>query len=153
MTEEYSVFCDGGARGNPGPAGTGFVVYGPDKKVLIRAGKFIGNTTNNVAEYTAVIEALSWFKKEKDTGAMTGTLRIRFFLDSMLVVNQLNGLFKIKKGSLRGLAIKVRELENLVNAKVSYHFVPREKNKIADTLVNQSVDEQILITAKKSRNT
>lgn len=134
----YTVYCDGGARGNPGPAGIGFVVLNSDGKTLVKAAKFIGEATNNVAEYWAVIEALKWFQKKQIRG-----LRIKFFLDSMLLVNQLNGLFKIKNAKLRNLVVKVRQLENLVSGVVSYHFIPREENKIADSLVNQIIDKKL----------
>lgn len=69
---------------------------------------------------------------------------IQFFLDSKLIVNQLNGLFKIKNSYLRGLIIKVRQLEQEVGGNVSYHFIPREKNKEADALVNQSLEQKSL---------
>jgi ribonuclease HI len=137
----YSVYCDGGARGNPGPAGIGFVVFNSRGKPLTKAAKFIGEATNNVAEYWAVIEALKWFKgKIKSTGK---NLRIKFFLDSMLVVNQLNGFFKIKNSGLRNLIVKVREKEGLLAAQISYHFVPREENQIADNLVNRIIDKNL----------
>jgi len=138
----YTVYCDGGARGNPGPAGIGFVVLDPNNKVLVKAAKFIGRATNNVAEYWAVIEALKWFQKKRSVLInQTEGLRIKFFLDSMLLVNQLNGLYKIKNARLRNLIIKVRQLETSLGIAASYHFIPREKNKVADDLVNRIVDQ------------
>lgn len=133
----YTIFCDGGARGNPGPAAAGFVISDPTGKVLVKLGKSLGETTNNVAEYQAVIEALSWLVQKE-----IKKQRLKFFLDSMLVVNQLNGLFKIKNANLRNLAVKVRQLENTIGGQISYHFVPREENKIADGLVNQTLDQK-----------
>jgi ribonuclease HI len=132
----YLIYCDGGARGNPGPAAIGFIVSDQRKKVLAKVGQTIGRATNNVAEYQGVVHALTWFQKNISSPKP----RIKIFLDSMLVVNQLNGFFKIKNAALRDLAIKVRQLENLLNAEVSYHFVPREQNQIADFLVNQALD-------------
>jgi ribonuclease HI len=147
-----SVFCDGGARGNPGPAGIGFVVFDENQKVLVRAAKFLGRATNNVAEYQAVIESLKWFTSKKDLIGQNKDVRIKFHLDSMLVVNQLNGLFKIKNAALRNLIIQVRQLENAVSYQITYHHIPREKNKIADDLVNQIINKKISSTSKKDRN-
>lgn len=134
----YSLYCDGGARGNPGPAAVGFVIYDPQKKVLAKIGQPIGRATNNVAEYQAVIFALTWL--QKNLPPRQEKLRLQIFLDSMLVVNQLNGLFKIKNASLRNLSLQIRQLENLLNAAASYHFIPREQNRLADSLVNQAFD-------------
>ena len=138
MTEKkLSVFADGGARGNPGPAAVGFVVK-EGRRTLVRKGKSIGRTTNNVAEYQAVIEALKWII----SGIKSRPSTIDFFLDSKLIVNQLNGIFKIKNYRLRNLIVKVRQLEREVGGNVSYHFIPRTKNQEADTLVNQSLDQK-----------
>ncbi len=126
------INCDGGARGNPGPAAYGFVVKdGP--KLLKEGAGYIGKTTNNVAEYTAVVEALNWLKKEKPKADLT------FFLDSQLVVSQLNGIFKVKDAKIRELVLKVRELESAFN-KIMYYHIPREENKDADRLVNRALD-------------
>jgi len=133
-TRKLLVFADGGSRGNPGPAAIGFLVKDETEKVLVRQRKRIGRATNNVAEYTAVIEALKWlsnrFSKEKAL--------IIFFLDSQLVVNQLNGLYKIKNAVLRNLIIKIRQLENKIGGDISYQHIPRVQNQEADTLVNQA---------------
>lgn len=135
---QLSVFCDGGARGNPGPAAIGFVVKGDSGRILKKRGKFIGRATNNVAEYQAVIEALTWLK----SNIQPLTSNIKFFLDSRLVVNQLNGLFKIKDNKLRQLIVKVRQLEQEVGGNVSYHLIERSKNQEADQLVNETLDNQ-----------
>jgi len=135
---QLSVFCDGGARGNPGPAAVGFVVKGDSGKILKKRGKFIGRATNNVAEYQAVIEALTWLK----SNIQPLTSNIKFFLDSRLVVNQLNGLFKIKDNKLRQLIVKVRQLEQEVGGNVSYHLIERSKNQEADQLLNETLDNQ-----------
>lgn len=138
----YLVYTDGGARGNPGPAGIGFLVKDNQGKVLVRAGKFIGKATNNVAEYSAVIEALSWIKKNLTASQLTNS-SFKFFLDSKLIVNQLNGLFKIKNGNLRTLIVEVRKLEKELGGNISYCFIPREKNYQADFLVNKILSETI----------
>lgn len=125
------IHTDGGARGNPGPAAIGVVIDN-----VVSFGKRIGETTNNVAEYTAVIEALREVKRQK----VKGKSEIQFFLDSNLVVQQLNGNFKVRDAKLRELLIEVRMLEQEVGGVVIYTYVPRELNKRADFLVNQAQD-------------
>jgi len=144
MNNEIIIHTDGGARGNPGPAAIGVYIE-QNGEVIGSFGKTIGETTNNVAEYTAVIEALQYVKglKMKDQG-----LKINFFLDSLLVVNQLNGLFKIKDNKLRELSLKIRTLEQDLSAGrqgsgivITYQAVRREFNKEADALVNKALDD------------
>jgi ribonuclease HI len=132
------IFTDGGARGNPGPAAIGFMVKDNRGQVLVKLGKYIGRATNNVAEYQAVIEALKWIK----SSIQYSIFSIQFFLDSKLVVNQLNGRFKIKDVKLKNLIIKVRCLEKEIKGKIFYHFIPRQKNHHADFLVNQALDKK-----------
>ena len=136
MKNKLVVFADGGSRGNPGPAAIGFVVKDENGKTLAEKGKRIGRETNNVAEYTAVIEALKWLVGE----FRVKELQVNFFLDSQLVVNQLNGLYKIKNANLRNLIIKVRQLERAISGNVSYQYISRERNQEADSLLNQSLD-------------
>ncbi len=139
----FLVFTDGGARGNPGSAAVGVVIKDEQGKTVHQFGKKIGETTNNVAEYTAVIEALAWIKNNlKDPLHSSGqaSSKFQFFLDSRLVVNQLNGLFKIKESHLRELLLKIRELEAGLGGNISYQLIPREKNWSADRLVNQALD-------------
>ena len=136
MKPSLTIFTDGGARHNPGPAAIGFVVKDEKGKTLVKQGKYIGEATNNVAEYTGVIEALKWLLAND----LSVNGQINFYLDSKLVVNQLNGLFKIKNKDLRELVIQVRQLEQEVGGKVFYQFVPRVKNQVADFLVNTSLD-------------
>lgn len=133
------IFTDGGARGNPGPAAVGVVIKNENQELVHRFGKCIGETTNNVAEYTAVIEALEWVKNNL-TAEQLNNLSISFFLDSSLVVNQLNGLFKINKNNLRDLMWRIRQLEGELGIKITYNHVPREQNKEADREVNGALD-------------
>lgn len=132
------VFTDGGARGNPGPAAIGVVVKDNTGKVLTKIAKKIGVTTNNVAEYTAVIEAL---KQIRQISLISPISQITLFSDSSLIVNQLKGLYKIKNQKLKSLAIKVRILEKEIPAKISYFLINRERNLDADKLVNQARQE------------
>lgn len=128
------IHTDGGARGNPGPAAIGVVIE-KDKKIIAEIGKTIGETTNNVAEYTAVIIALTYLKDHKNAiGA------IQFYLDSTLVVNQINGVFKIKQDHLRKLLEQVHALEKEIGESITYSYVPRDQNKEADRLVNSALD-------------
>lgn len=128
------IFTDGGARGNPGPAGIGFVVFDEVSGRLVnKFGKKVGIATNNVAEYLAVIEALSYLKK-------IIVERADFFLDSQLVVNQLNGVFRVKNLNLKKLILKTKELEREIGVTVTYQLIPREKNQQADKMVNQAID-------------
>ena len=138
MSKILTIFTDGGARGNPGPAAIGFVVKDEAGKVLAREGKYIGETTNNVAEYTAVIEALKWLL----VNSINPVSLVNFYLDSKLVVCQLKGLYKIKKGHLRELVIRVRKLEKDLGIKTSYQLLPREKNYDADFLVNKTLNQK-----------
>lgn len=144
--QKIQVFADGGSRGNPGPAAVGFVVKSTQGKILFQLGKKIGSATNNVAEYTAVIEALKWLKQSKincqQPASPAGGLTINFYLDSQLIVNQLNGIYKIKKVHLRNLIIQIRQLEREIGGHIGYNYIPRQKNKEADSLLNQSFDNK-----------
>jgi ribonuclease HI len=136
MADELFVYTDGGARGNPGPAAIGVVIHGENNKILSKISRKIGETTNNVAEYMAVIEALKWIKNS----CQLSVVSCQFFLDSKLVVNQLNGIFKIKDANLRNLLVEIRQLEQEIGGNISYFLIPREKNWQADLLVNQALD-------------
>jgi ribonuclease HI len=149
-----NIYCDGGARGNPGPAAIGFVVKDSLGKILHRYSERIGKATNNIAEYQAVIAALVWITKYE------GKLPIKkqtykFYLDSRLVVNQLNGKFRIKDEKLKALVIRVRNLERTANLtsragrdlfsenefRISYNLIPRTQNLEADALVNDALND------------
>jgi ribonuclease HI len=129
------VFCDGGSRNNPGHAAYGFVVK-VNGQTIKKDGQYIGIATNNVAEYTAVVEALLWLEN-KYKGE-----EVNFNLDSNLVVSQLTGVFKIKNADLGNFVVKIRSLENSFK-KINYKYIPREKNKEADLLVNSALDKKL----------
>ena len=127
------IFCDGGARGNPGPAAWAFVVE-LDKKIIHKASDFIGRATNNVAEYRALTAALSWLSLNlPKTDA-------QIILDSELVVKQMSGIFKIKNENLRNYFFEAKDLEKKIGAGISYKAVTRNKNILADFLVNKTLD-------------
>jgi ribonuclease HI len=130
------LHADGGARGNPGPAGIGVVLVDPDGDVLAEIARGIGVTTNNVAEYTALIEGLE-LAREK------GVTEVDVRLDSKLVVNQVLGEWKIKNDTLRRLAAKAESLLRRFERK-SLTYVPRDQNAAADRLANQGMDAAAL---------
>ena len=134
MENKVVIFCDGGSRGNPGPAACAFVVQSKDGKIVYQANKFLGVATNNFAEYSAVILALEWAGKKRFT-------RIKFNLDSQLVVSQLNGVYKVKSPSIQELFLITKKLLKNISGKITFEFIPREKNCQADLLVNQVLDE------------
>lgn len=134
---QLKIFTDGGSRGNPGPAAIGVYIVNTDGKEIVKLAEQIGVTTNNVAEYSAVILALNWLKKNLDEDKISEN-RFAFFLDSSLVVNQLTGNFKVKDFELKNLVIKIKNLEKQIDGEISYHHIPREENKVADFLVNSS---------------
>jgi len=136
INQALNIYTDGGARGNPGPAAIGVVIKDSQNKILHQFGTTIGQTTNNIAEYQAVVAALKYLIAQKITPQS-----ISFFLDSKLVVNQLNGLWKVKDSSLRQKVIKVRELEGELNTNIHYTAIPREKNYQPDALLNQALDQ------------
>lgn len=137
MIKTMKVYCDGGSRGNPGPAACGYVIEVNDK-VVEKGGKYIGIQTNNVAEYYGAIEGL---KKLTEMNNLPDN--ITFVHDSELIARQLMGLYKIKNETLRELYLTAKNYEEKLSAKIKYISVPRSHNKIADFLVNKYLDEQI----------
>jgi ribonuclease H / adenosylcobalamin/alpha-ribazole phosphatase len=133
-SEEVVVWADGGARGNPGPAAYGVVVATPGGEVLAEVAEGIGWATNNVAEYRGVIAGL---RQAKQLGAR----RVRVRADSLLVINQQKGLWKVKNASLHSLWAEVAGLARDFE-QVTWEHVRRERNWRADALANQAMDEQ-----------
>lgn len=132
--ETLKVFCDGGSRGNPGPAAAGSYLELPAENLRLMCGKYLGDTTNNVAEYQGVILGLTT-ALEKTAGKYS----TQVYLDSALVVNQLSGKFRLKAEHLAQLLLKVKEMEQSFSS-ISYQHVPREQNTQADRAVNLSLD-------------
>ncbi|MFH0987760.1 MAG: ribonuclease HI family protein [Parcubacteria group bacterium] len=131
---KLTIFTDGGARGNPGPAAIGVVIHDTTGKVVFEKGKSIGHATNNVAEYSAVILAM---EKAKELGAT----ELDFNLDSLLVVEQLKGNYKVKNADLAQLFMKVWNLSKHFE-RISYKHIYREQNTAADALVNAALDSK-----------
>ena len=136
--DQIIIHTDGGSRGNPGPAACAFVAE-VNGKQLFKGSKYLGQQTNNHAEYQGVILALEWLSN-KPFNYSTIQL-ITFFLDSELVVKQLNGLYKVKDENLRNFFFEVLSLRKKVNSEIIFKHIPREKNKIADLLVNEELDK------------
>jgi ribonuclease H / adenosylcobalamin/alpha-ribazole phosphatase len=127
------LYADGAARGNPGPAGAGAVLLDGDGHVLAELTKHLGHATNNVAEYTALIIGLEEAKRR-------GVDDLEVHMDSKLVVEQMNGRWKIKHPNMKPLAIRAGELWGSF-ARRSISHIPREENLIADALSNRAIDE------------
>lgn len=131
--KNLKIYSDGGARGNPGPAGIGVAIYNDKKELIFEISEYIGETTNNQAEYKA---CLAGIKKAKEFGAEI----VDFYLDSELVVKQLNGEYKVKNKDLAPLFVKIYN-ETLNFKKVTFNHIRREFNKEADKLANRAMDK------------
>ncbi|RJO62040.1 reverse transcriptase-like protein [candidate division WS5 bacterium] len=165
---KITIYTDGGARNNPGPAGIGVVLYDENKKIIETYKEYIGEATNNQAEYKALIKGLELAEKyidsrrslsakeipasagmTKEGGNDPATLKLRgaskgveinCFLDSELVVKQLNKEYKVKDPGIKELYNQVLDLAMFKN--ISFSHVRREQNKLADKLVNEAIDER-----------
>ena len=128
------VFSDGGARGNPGPAAVGILVCDEKGEILREHKETIGEATNNVAEYTAVLRGLELARE-------LGIQEVEYFVDSELVARQLSGAYRVKSAHLKDLFLQVKEREQSFK-KVVYHHVPRTHEKIrwVDRLVNRALN-------------
>ena len=126
------LFTDGGARGNPGPAASAFVLEAPDGTVLDARGDAIGVATNNVAEYTALLNGL------RRAGEL-GVTELEVVSDSELMVKQMRGEYRVKNEALKGLSLEAARLAQALGA-VTYTAVRREHNELADRLVNDALD-------------
>lgn len=128
------IFTDGGARGNPGPAGIGVVIQDTESVSRVEYGEYIGVTTNNQAEYRALHWAL-------EHALQTGAREAHCFLDSELVVKQLKREYRVRDRVLGEIFMKVWNLAQHFE-KITFTHIPRNKNKQADSLVNKALDEQ-----------
>ena len=137
-SKKVIVYTDGGSRGNPGPSAVGVVVYDESEKIVKEYNQVLEVSTNNEAEYEAVIFAL---KKLKQLFGKDGTknLDIEFRMDSQLIASQLGGKFKINEERMQALFIKVWNLK-FEFGNIIFKYIPREQNKRADQLVNDALD-------------
>lgn len=127
------AYIDGGARGNPGPAGFGVRIEEPDGALIEEFGEAIGIATNNVAEYRGLLAALEWARTH-------GQRALRVRSDSLLLVQQMRGLFKVKHPGLQTLHARARRLAHDIGA-VTFEHVRRESNVHADRLANTAMDD------------
>ena len=136
MKKHHTIhtYTDGGARGNPGPAAIGVVLKTPNGSIITTHKECIGSTTNNQAEYKALVKALEMAKEE-------GAQEVHCYLDSELVVKQLRREYRVKDQELGKLFVLAWNL-GLNFSKVSYTHIRREFNKEADSLVNQALDAE-----------
>lgn len=130
--KEAKLYTDGGSRGNPGPSASGFAVLDMDDQVIAKEGVYLGVTTNNQAEYQALKLGMELAKK-------MGVSELYVYMDSLLVINQMKGIFKVKNRDLWPIHEAIKQLAAQFK-KVQYTHVPRELNKIADGAVNEALD-------------
>ena len=137
MTKKYILYIDGASRGNPGPAGIGIVILYEKKKKVKELYKYIGETTNNIAEYSALIYGL-------DEAAKLGANEVVVNMDSELVAKQLNGEYKVKDPNIKALFEKAAGvLKNFTNFEITH--IDRLKNKDADRLANKAINLSALL--------
>lgn len=131
---ELTIYTDGASRNNPGEAGAGIFIL-RDGEPIKRIARYLGSTTNNIAEYTAAIIGL-------EQAVKLGASRVKLHADSELLVKQINGQYRVKNEGLKPLYARVKELIAKINS-VEVQYIPREKNKEADALANKAIDEKI----------
>lgn len=129
------VYVDGASRGNPGPAGIGYCIFSEDGKVLKRGGEFIGFATSRVAEYFALKEGI-------EQALEMGMKSVRFYSDSLMVVNQMNGIFQVKNHDIMTIH---QDIENLLSKfeAVAFYHIPRLQNAAADKEANLAIERMV----------
>lgn len=137
---QYAIYTDGGARGNPGPAGAGAVIKDEHGVTIKELHKALGVQTNNFAEYMAVIIALEGLKKIIPQ-AKRKDVTLSFYMDSELIARQLSGIYQIKEATLFPLYIAIHNYRVAEFPRMTFTHIPREKNKEADRLSNVAMDE------------
>jgi ribonuclease HI len=126
------LYADGGSRGNPGPSASGYLLIDQSGKAIVKKGLYLGVTTNNQAEYQALKLGLEEARRR-------GATVVNVYMDSMLVVNQMKGVYQVKNSDLQAINRSIVELSQQFKA-VNFRHVPRERNKAADTIVNEILD-------------
>ena len=137
----FTAHIDGGARGNPGPAGWGAVIHAPTGAIAAELNGAIPHATNNVAEYEGLLAALRWCQAQ-------GVTAVHVRSDSLLLVQQMRGVYKVKSDLLKPLYGQARLLAHQVG-QVTFEHIPRERNKDADRLANLAMDEAAESTCAK----
>ena len=132
-----TIHTDGGSLNNPGPSACAYVITNDKREVIEKKHLFLGNQTNNFAEYSGVKNALlAVLHLKKKLPIKT----ISFVSDSLLMVSQLNGLYRVKNEAIRNFVFEIRSLEAELNIPITYKHVLREKNQEADALVKECLD-------------
>lgn len=134
ILDEAKIYTDGGSRGNPGPSACAYVICKMDDTVVEKSGTYMGLSTNNKAEYQGLRQGL---ERAKDLGVK----KVAVYMDSQLVVNQAKGLFKVRNTDLIAVHQEIMALSKLFE-KITFNYIPRELNKVADAEVNHILDEQ-----------
>lgn len=134
IPKQIKLYGDGGSRGNPGPSASGFVLMDLDDNILLKAGVYVGITTNNQAEYQSLKFGL-------EHALQLGVEEVFVYMDSLLVINQMKGVFKVKNQDLLPHYLAIKELATKFK-KVTFTHVPRELNKLADAEVNTTLDAE-----------
>lgn len=143
QSDKITIFSDGGSRGNPGPSAAGFIIVNNRQEVIDQGGEYLGITTNNQAEYHGVRLGL-------EKAFQLGYKRVDFKIDSMLVVNQMNGVYTIKNRELWPINERIRELMTHFD-KVTFSHIRREFNQLADGMVNRTLDEHLTPQTEATR--
>lgn len=138
--EKIVAYTDGGARGNPGPAAAGVYIVDANGKAVKEISQFIGNSTNNFAEYQGVLLALQTLAEQ--LGKKTNEMEVEIRMDSELVKKQLNHEYQIKEPGLVPMFIEIHNLRVSSFPNLTLTHVPPEQNKEADRLVNEALDAQ-----------
>ncbi|HET9641344.1 MAG TPA: reverse transcriptase-like protein [Candidatus Paceibacterota bacterium] len=133
----YTINADGGARGNPGPAGAGAVVKDERGRIVASISEFLGHATNNVAEYTALVSAFDALLAELQDAAKHADVAV--FMDSKLVIEQMKGAWKVRHPNMKPLQARAAESARAFKS-VSFMHIPRERNAEADALANEAMD-------------
>lgn len=134
LPEEIKIYTDGGSRGNPGPSAGGFAILDMADNVVRKSGKYLGITTNNQAEYHSLKGGI---EAARDMGAR----RVHIFMDSLLVINQMKGIYKIKNRDLLPIHQAIKQIISGF-IEIDFTHIPRELNKLADSIVNEALDNK-----------
>lgn len=135
LVSDVKLYADGGSRGNPGHSASGYVIYDLNNNVIKKQGVYLGITTNNQAEYNAL-------KLGLEDALKLGAKTVQVYMDSLLVINQMKGVFKIRNRDLWPINDSIKQTAKQFK-KVTFTHVPRELNKAADTMVNEALDAHL----------
>lgn len=134
LEKKAILMCDGGSRGNPGIAGSGFVIYDENKKEIARGGKYCGIQTNNFSEYMSLIIGLEAAVKLEIT-------HLKILMDSKLAIEQMKGNWKVKNANIKPLFEKAKFVAEEIEV-LNFQHIPREKNGVADSIANEVMDRK-----------